>query len=660
MKVKIMVLIFSSLLFASCSNDTKNPLLSKWDTPFETPPFNLIEEAHYLPAYYDAMELHNAEINAIVNNSETPTFENTIVAFENSGKMLTRISRIFGAMDGAMNNDKIQSISKEIYPKLSQHFDNINMNDKLFKKVKYLFDKIDELNLSGEEKIVLKNHYNDFVRGGANLSPEDKIEFSKINGELSTLTIQFGENVLAETNNFELVIDNKNDLEGLNADIIANAAETAKEKGHDGKWVFTIQKPSLLPFIQYSAKRDLREKIYTAYFMKGDNNNKLDNKETLIRIANLRLKRANLLGFKSHADFVLDVQMAKNPANVNMLLQKVWTPAIKKAKEERAEMQKIIDKEGKKFKLASWDWWYYAEKVKKEKYNFDENEVRPYFEVNNVIKGVFGLATNLFNITFEERNDIQKYHPEVKVFEVKEKNGKHIGILYTDYFPRASKRAGAWMDAFRKQYRQNGEMVTPIIYNVGNFSKPIGDKPALISLDEVLTLFHEFGHALHGLFADGPYDRTAGSVPRDFVELPSQFMENFAADPEIIKVYAKHYKTGEVIPEALIKKLKDANSFNGGFATVEYMAAAYLDMYWHTLEAPTEMGVNEFEAQKMNELGLIDEIIPEPFGGAQRNQKDTIKNIDDFLVKVLKNYTGMSSKDIVVDRYSKFRKLATP
>ena len=611
MKVKIMVLIFSSLLFASCSNDTKNPLLSKWDTPFETPPFNLIEEAHYLPAYYDAMELHNAEINAIVNNSETPTFENTIVAFENSGKMLTRISRIFGAMDGAMNNDKIQSISKEIYPKLSQHFDNINMNDKLFKKVKYLFDKIDELNLSGEEKIVLKNHYNDFVRGGANLSPEDKIEFSKINGELSTLTIQFGENVLAETNNFELVIDNKNDLEGLNADIIANAAETAKEKGHDGKWVFTIQKPSLLPFIQYSAKRDLREKIYTAYFMKGDNNNKLDNKETLIRIANLRLKRANLLGFKSHADFAFDVHMAKNPANVNMLLQKVWTPAIKKAKEERAEMQKIIDKEGKKFKLASWDWWYYAEKVKKEKYNFDENEVRPYFEVNNVIKGVFGLATNLFNITFEERNDIQKYHPEVKVFEVKEKNGKHIGILYTDYFPRASKRAGAWMDAFRKQYRQNGEMVTPIIYNVGNFSKPIGDKPALISLDEVLTLFHEFGHAMHGMLSNCTYESVSGTeTPRDFVEFPYQVMENWALHPEVLKKYAKHYQTGEVIPIELVEKIKNSSKFNQGFATTEYLAASFLDMDWHTITEPVSIDANTFEKNSMNKIGLIPEIKP--------------------------------------------------
>lgn len=611
MKVKIMALLFTSLLFASCSNETKNPLLTKWETPFETPPFNLIQEDNYLPAFYEVMKLHNAEIDAIANSTATPTFENTIIALENSGEMLTRISRVFGAMNGAMNSEKMQTIAKEIYPKLSKHFDAINMNDKLFQKIKFLFDKMDKLNLTEEEQIVLKNHYNGFIRGGANLSPKDKIEFSKINGELSTLTIQFGENVLAETNKFELVIDDKKDLEGLTESIIANAAETAKERGYENKWVFTIQKPSLIPFIQYSAKRDLREKIYTAYFMKGDNNNELDNKEILLKIVNLRLKRANLLGFKSHADYVLDEQMAKNPTNVNMLLQKVWKPAIKKAKEERAEMQKIIDKEGGKFKLASWDWWYYAEKVKKEKYNFDENEVRPYFEVNNVIKGVFGLATKLYGITFEERNDIPKYHPDVKVFEVKEKNGKHIGILYTDYFPRASKRAGAWMDAFRKQYKRNGKMVTPIIYNVGNFSKPIGDKPALLSLDEVLTLFHEFGHAMHGMLSNCTYESVSGTqTPRDFVEFPSQVMENWALHPQVLKTYAKHFKTGKIIPTELVEKIKNSSKFNQGFATTEYLAASFLDMDWHTITDPVTVDAETFENNAMKKIGLIPEIKP--------------------------------------------------
>ncbi len=611
MKVKIMITLLTTLLLASCSNEIKNPLLSKWDTPFETPPFDEIKEEHYLPAFYKSMELHNAEISAIANNTDAPTFENTIVALDNSGEMLKRVNRIFSGMNGAMSNDETKAISKEIYPKLSQHYDNINMNANLFAKVKTLYNKRDELSLNKEQNTVLANYYKDFIRGGANLNAEDKIKFSEINGKLSSLSLQFGENVLKETNNFELVIDNKDDLAGLPESAIANAAETAINKGYDGKWVFTISKPSLIPFIQYAKNRELRKKIYTAYFMKGDNNNELDNKKNLVEIANLRLERANLLGYKSHAEYVLDEQMAKNPTNVYMLLEKVWTPAIARAKEERAEMQKLIQKEGGKFKLDLWDWWYYAEKVKKEKYNFDENEVRPYFEVNNVIKGVFGLATKLFGITFEERSDIQKYHPDVKVFEVKEADGKHIGILYTDYFPRESKRSGAWMDAFRKQYKRDGKMITPIIYNVGNFSKPTGDKPALISLDEVQTLFHEFGHALHGMLSNCTYESVSGtSTPRDFVEFPSQVMENWALHPEVLKTYAKHYKTGEVIPTELVEKIKNSSKFNQGFATTEYLAASFLDMDWHTITEPVTDDAITFENNSMTKIGLIKEIKP--------------------------------------------------
>ncbi len=611
MKVKIMTAILTTLLLASCSNEIKNPLLSKWDTPFGTPPFDEIKEEHYLPAFYKSMELHNAEINAIANNTDAPTFENTIVALDNSGEILKRVNRIFSGMNGAMSNDETKAISKEIYPKLSQHYDNVNMNANLFAKVKTLYNKRDELNLNKEQNTVLENYYKDFIRGGANLNAEDKIKFSKINGKLSSLSIQFGENVLKETNNFELVIDNKDDLAGLPESAIANAAETATNKGYNGKWVFTISKPSLIPFIQYAKNRELRKKIYTAYFMKGDNNNELDNKKILVEMANLRLRRANLLGYKSHAEYVLDEQMAKSPTNVYMLLEKVWTPAIARAKEERAEMQKLIQKEGGKFKLDLWDWWYYAEKVKKEKYNFDENEVRPYFEVNNVIKGVFGLATKLFGITFEERNDIQKYHPDVKVFEVKEADGKHIGILYTDYFPRESKRSGAWMDAFRKQYKRDGKMITPIIYNVGNFSKPTGDKPALISLDEVQTLFHEFGHALHGMLSNCTYESVSGTdTPRDFVEFPSQVMENWALHPDVLKTYAKHYKTGEVIPAELVKKIKNSSKFNQGFATTEYLAASFLDMDWHTITEPVTDDAITFENNSMNKIGLIKEIKP--------------------------------------------------
>ncbi len=612
MKVKIMILLFTTLLLSSCGNKQKNPLLEKWDTPFETPPFNEIKEEHYLPAFNEAMKLHDAEITAIANNTETPTFENTIVELDNSGKILKRVSRIFSAINGAMNNDNIQAIAKKIYPKLSQHYDNINMNNALFSRIKTLYNKREKLGLNKEQSTVLGNYYRDFIRGGANLNDEDKAELSKINSRLSTLSIQFGENVLRETNKYELVIDDKEDLEGLPESVIATAAETASNKGYEkGEWVFTIQKPSMIPFIQYSAKRKLRKKLYSAYFMKGDHNNKLDNKKILVEMVNLRLDRANLLGYKSHAAYVLDEQMAKNPENVYTLLNKVWKPAIESAKEERAEMQKIIDAEKNNFKLASWDWWYYAEKVKKAKYNLDENELRPYFEVNNVIKGVFGLATSLFGITFEERNDIQKYHPEVKVFEVKEANGKHIGILYTDYFPRESKRSGAWMDELRRQHRENGKMVTPLIYNVGNFSKPIGDKPALLSIDEVETLFHEFGHALHGLLSNCTYESVAATeTPRDFVEFPSQVMENWALHPDVLKTYAKHYKTGEVIPIELVNKLENSSKFNQGFATTEYLAASFLDMDWHTITEPVTIDANTFEKNSMEKLGLIKEIKP--------------------------------------------------
>jgi len=606
-----MTLLFTTLLLVGCSKKITNPLLDKWETPFETPPFNLITEEHYLPAFYETMKLHNAEIDAIVNNSEMPTFENTIVAMDNSGELLNRVSQVFGAMSGAMNNDKIQEIAKEIYPKLSEHYDNINMNPTLFERVKSLYERKDRLNLTNEQSILLGNYYRDFINGGANLSEKDKAKFSKINSELSSLSIQFGENTLKETNNFELVIENKDDLAGLPESAIANAAETANNKGKNGKWIFTISKPSLLPFLQYSEKRDLREKIYTAYFMNGNNNNELDNKNILIKMANLRLEKAKMLGYKTHAELVLSEQMAKNPSSVYSLLNKIWIPAIKKAEEEKAEMQKLIVAEGNNFKLESWDWWFYAEKIRKAKYNLDENELRPYFEVSNVIKGVFGLATKLFGIQFEERNDIPKYHPDVRVFEVKEADGKHIGILYTDYFPRESKQSGAWMDEFRRQYKKDGKMITPLIYNVGNFSKPTGDQPALISLDETLTLFHEFGHALHGLLSNCNYQSVAATeTPRDFVEFPSQVMENWALEPEVLKTYAKHYKTGEIIPIDLVSKIENASKFNQGFETTEYLAASFLDMDWHTITEPITIDALTFENNSMQKIGLIPEIKP--------------------------------------------------
>jgi peptidyl-dipeptidase Dcp len=612
-----MILMGTLFLINSCDTDIvkeeqtkENPLLTEWNTPFETPPFNEIKTEHYLPAFEKAIELHNKEINKIVKNTEEPTFKNTIEALEYSGSLLKRVGRVFTGMNGAMNNEELQKISKVIEPKLSKHKDDINLNEKLFKRVKKIYENKESLKLTTEQNKVLEKYYKTFIRGGVNLNETNKEEFRKINKEIGLLSLQFGENVLKENNRFELIIDNKEDLAGLPESVIHTASETAREKGYNNKWVFTIQKPSMIPFLQYSHMRNLREKIYRAYFMKGDQNDSLDNKEIILKLTSLRLKRAEMLGYKNHAEFVLEEQMASSPNKVYDLLNKLWIPALKRAKAERDEMQELIYAEKNNFKLKPWDWWYYAEKLKKAKYNLDEEELRPYFQVENVIKGVFGLATRLFGIQFEERNDIQKYHPDVMVFEVKEKDGKHIGILYTDYFPRASKRSGAWMDEFQRQHKVNGKMVYPIIYNVGNFSKPTRDKPALLSIDEVHTLFHEFGHALHGLLSNCTYESVAATeTPRDFVEFPSQVMENWALHPDVLKTYAKHYKTGKVIPKELIDKLENASLFNQGFETVEYLAASFLDMDWHTIENNIN-DVNKFEKKSMSKIGLIDEIIP--------------------------------------------------
>ena len=606
-----MLLFAGALIYTSCGTEEKNPLLAKWDTPFETPPFDKIKTEHYLPAFDKAIKIHNKEIDKIAKNYAEATFANTIEALDYSATLLKRVRRVFSAMNESMSNEQMKVISKEVSPMLSNHSDDINLNEELFNRVQEVYEKRESLGLNTEQKILLDKYYKGFVRGGANLTDESKEEFRKINEELSVLSVQFGENVLNETNTFELVIDNKDDLEGLPENVISGAAETAKDKGYTGKWVFTIHKPSMIPFLQYSAKRDLRKKIYSAYFLKGDNNNEIDNKKILSRMAMLRLKRANLLGYETHAHYVLEEQMASNPDNVYALLDKLWTPALKRSIQERVEMQEIINSEGNSFELQPWGWWYYAEKLKKAKYNMDEEELRPYFQVENVIDGVFGLATRLWGIKFEERDDISKYHPDVKTFEVKEADGSHIGILYIDYFPRESKRAGAWMDVFQKQYKKDGKMIYPIIYNVGNFSKPTEDKPALLSLDEVHTLFHEFGHAVHGLLSDCTYELISGTdTPRDFVEFPSQVMENWSMHPDVLKYYAKHYETGEVIPKVLVDKIQNASLFNQGFETLEYLAASYLDMDWHTITDPVEYDAIKFENESMGRIGLIPEILP--------------------------------------------------
>ncbi len=613
---RILTMLFlAGVFFMSCNEpqntaQTGNPFEQEWQTPYGVPDFDRISTDDYMPAFKKGMEQHLAEVKQIAENPEAPTFNNTVAAMEKSGKLLTRVANVFFNLVSANTNKELQAISREVSPMLSKHNDDINLNAQLFDRFKTLYDQRDQLNLTGEQNKLLEKYYKDFIRGGANLSDGDKEKLRAMNEELSVLQVKFSENVLHEDNAFELLLDEK-DLNGLPDGVKNAAAEAARARGYDGKWLFTLHKPSLIPFIQYSDRRDLREKMYRGYFMRGDNDNEYDNKEIFDKIANLRIRKAHLLGYKTHAAFVLEERMAKTPANVYDLLDKVWPAALNKAKEERAMMQKMIDDSGQKFKLASWDWWYYAEKIRQQKYKLDEDEVRPYLKIDNVIKGSFILANKLYGLTFEEKTNLPKYHPEVKTYLVKDEKGNEIGIYLSDWFYRDSKRGGAWMNEYRAQSNMDGNRIIPIIVNVGNFTKPTADRPSLLSLDEANTLFHEFGHALHGLLSDCTYPTISGtSVPRDFVEFPSQVMENWVLEPEMLKLYAFHYKTGEVMPASLIGKIKNAGKFNQGFATVEYMAASYLDMAWHTLTEEKKHDVNAFEKAAMDKIGLIPEIKP--------------------------------------------------
>ncbi len=588
----------------------ENPLLASWSAPFQTPPFDLIREEHFMPAFREGMAAQKKEIGVLVAAAEAPTFANTIEALERTGAQLTRTANVFFSLSEANTNDALQKIEAEVSPLLAQHQDDIFLDPALFRRVKTVYDGRDGLGLNPEQRRLLEKIYKNFVRGGANLDEAAKAEFRKINEELSALTVKFGENVLSETNAFTLILDKAGDLDGLPASVVQAAADAAKSKGLEGKWVFTLHRPSIIPFLQYSTKRDLREKIFKAYIMRADNGNAADNKSGLSRIAALRVRRAELLGYKTHADFILEENMAKVPANVYKLLDQLWTPAVAMAKSEAAGLQGMIAAEGGGFKLQPWDWWFYAEKLKKAKYDLDDQVLKPYFKLDNVREGAFAVAGKLWGLQFVERTDIPKYHPDVRVFEVKEADGTHVGILYTDYFPRASKRGGAWSSAFRSQSVRDGRNITPVVYNVGNFSLPAGDVPSLLTFEEAATLFHEFGHALHDLLSKCTYESVGGTnVPRDFVELPSQIMENWAGDPEVIKSYAKHYQTGEAIPDDLIEKIKNAGLFNKGFDTVEYLAACYLDMNWHTLTEPKEEEAAAFENASMKRIGMIPEIV---------------------------------------------------
>ena len=592
-------------------NMITNPFLQAYDTPYNVPPFDKIKNEHFKPAILEGIKRHEAEINAIANAAAEPTFENTILAMENAGELLSNVNVVFSNLNSANTNKEIQNIAKETAPNLSAHRDNIYLNEKLFARVKALWDKKETLGLNLEQAKILDNSYKDFVRSGANLSDSDKAILRKINGELSLASLKYGQNILAETNKYELVIDAKKDLAGLPQGLIDAAAADAKAKGKEGKWVFTLSNSSVMPFLQYSSNRELRKQIWNAYQTKGNHDDELDNKKNAVELANLRGQKARLLGFKSHADYVLEESMAKTPENVNKLLNDLWKPALEIAKKEASDIQKMMAKDGIKGAVQPYDWRYYTEKIRKERFDLDEEELKPYFSLDNVRKGVFQVTQKLYGIEYKELNNVPKYHPDASVWEVTEADGTLVGVIYMDFHPRESKRGGAWMTSYRTQKTVDGKRLAPVISIVCNFTKPSGENPALLTFDEVTTFFHEFGHALHGLLSKVTYKSLAGtSVPRDFVELPSQIMENWAAEPEVLKMYAKHYKTGEVIPDALVSKLKKAGTFDQGFATTEYLAASLLDLAYHSQTEDITIDANTFEKEAMAKIGLIESIIP--------------------------------------------------
>lgn len=592
----------------SCATQTEsNPFFSEFQTPDGVPPFDQIKLEHYEPAFRKGMEEQNKLIQAIIDSKEEPNFENVIVAFDNSSPILDRVGGVFYNLTEAETTDELTALSMKLAPVLSEHGDNISLNHDLFLKIKAVYDKKDALGLNTEQNRLLEKIYKDFVRSGANLPADKQARLRDINKQLSTLGITFSNNILNENNEFKLFVDKKEDLAGLPDWFCQSAAQEAKAAGQEGKWLFTLHNASRLPFLQYADNRDLREKMYKAYINRGNNNDKNDNKQIIKDILTLRLEKAKLLGYDCYSAFVLDNTMAKTPQTVMDFLGNLWQYALPKAKAEAAELQKLMDKEGKGQKLEAWDWWYYTEKLRKEKYNLEEDKIKPYFKLENVREGAFAVANKLYGITLTKKEGVPVYHPDVEVFEVKDADGSQLGIFYVDYFPRPGKSGGAWMSNYREQ---QGD-IRPLVCNVASFTKPVGDTPSLLTLDEVETLFHEFGHGLHGLLTKCQYEGTSGTnVVRDFVELPSQINEHWATEPEVLKMYAKHYQTDEVIPDELIEKILRQKTFNQGFITTELMAAAILDMNLHNLTDMQGFDVEKFEKDAMDSLGLIPEIAP--------------------------------------------------
>ncbi len=598
---------------AIASNQTtvrENPFLQQYTTPYEIPPFEQIEYADYMPALRAAIAEHDKEIAAIVSNKATATFDNTILALDRAGRTLDKVVMVYYALTESNSSPELQKISEEFEPLVAAHSDEVSMNAALFKRVKYVYDNREKMKLAADQKLFVENLYKNFTRNGALLNDADQAAVKALNGELTDLYLQFNKNLLAATNAFELVIDNVDDLAGLPQSNIDVAAEEAAARGYNGKWVLTLHSPCRLPVLQYADNRELREKIYKAYTTLASSG-QYDNRPVINKILQARAKKAKLLGFENFGAYMTDNVMAHTVEKAEDLLMQIWGPAVQREKEEVAEMQAIADREGKGVKIAPWDYYYYNEKVRKDKYALDEAEVRNYFSVDNVRKGIFTMAERLYGIKFTEMPDAPKYYDEVKVYNVTDATtGEHIAVFMTDYFPRASKRQGAWMSEFKGSWENaDGTSSRPIIYNVGNFSKPTATTPSLLTIDEVETMFHEFGHGLHGMLSKARYKNQAGTnVDRDFVELPSQMHEHWAFEPELLKEYAYHWQTGELIPDELVKKLEAASSHNMGFRTTELAGAALLDLQYGKLNPTGDIDIDEFEKQVGDKLGMPAEL----------------------------------------------------
>ena len=610
-RITAFLTLFLVMALASCKSDKnvgENPFFAEWNTPYGVPPFDRITPAHFLPALERGMSLHDAEIDAITSDNDAPTFENVILAYDDSGQMLAQTELIFGMLCAAENTAEMQALQEQVMPMLAAHADKILLNEKLFERVKAVYDRRAALELDADQSRLLEKTYRGFVRAGALLDAEQKARLKAINGELSLASVKFGQNILAENNNYTLMLESS-DLDGIPANVRDQAREKAEAMGKKGKYAFTLHKPSLIPFLTYSQKRELREEIYKAYLNRCNNGDEYDNKQLINDFIRLRTEKAHLLGYPSYADYVVDDEMAGTTDAVYKLLNEIWTPALESAKGELAEMEELFKKDHPDGEFASWDWWYYAEKVRKQKYQLEEEQLRSYFSLENVQSGIFFLANRLYGITFRPIV-VPLYHPDAIAYEVLDADESHLGVLYFDYFPRDGKSQGAWCGNYVEQTYKDGRRVAPVVSIVCNFTRPTASAPALLTLDETETLFHEFGHALHFLFHDVKY-RGLTEVEGDFVELPSQLMENWAFDPEVLKQYAVHYRSNEVIPAYLVEKLRRSELFNQGFMTTELIAAALSDMDIHSISEYEPFDPMEFERKALTEKrGLIPQIEP--------------------------------------------------